>query len=142
MEEDTGDDDDTANDDTDSGDDRHPPGVSCDDLNPAPVEFETHEGTLSAEDFVFTTGGLDGIAGDICENVYVTDFGAGQVFHWRASGEPPEVAATLPDFWIPNMDFRPGTGGLDSDKLGANPRNMGFGHGLDIGIPGRPVAHR
>ena len=40
MEDDTGDDDDTANDDTDSGDDKLPPGVSCDDLNPAPVEFE------------------------------------------------------------------------------------------------------
>ena len=74
--------------------------------------------------------------------MYVTDFGEGQVFRWRASGEPPEVVATLPDFWIPNMDFGPGTGGFDSDKLWVITRDGGFIYGLDIGIPGRPVAHR
>ncbi|MCO4773724.1 MAG: hypothetical protein KDA24_27075 [Deltaproteobacteria bacterium] len=87
-------------------------------------------------------GALDGIAVDACNNVYVTDFGQGQVIRWTEEGGPPEVVATLPDFWIPNMDFGPGTGGWDSDKLWVISRDGGTIYGLDIGIPGRPVAHR
>lgn len=88
------------------------------------------------------SGALDGIAVDICGNVYVTDFGNGLVIRWTEEGGVPETVATLPESWIPNMDFGPGTGGFDSDRLWVITRSGSQIYGLDIGVPGRPIAHR
>ncbi len=87
-------------------------------------------------------GGLDGIAADICGNVYVTEFTSGRIFRWTEEGGVPEIVVTLPSWWIPNMDFGPGLGGWDETKLWVNTRDSDQMYGLDIGLPGRPVAHR
>ncbi len=87
-------------------------------------------------------GGLDGIAADLCGNVYVTEFTSGRIFRWTEEGGVPEIVVTLPNWWIPNMDFGPGVGGWDETKLWVNTRDSDQMYGLDIGLRGRPVAHR
>jgi len=87
-------------------------------------------------------GGLDGIAVDACDNVYVTEFEAGKVFRWTQDGLGPDLVAELPDYWIPNMDFGTGVGGWDATKLWVVTRDGDRVFGIDIGVPGRPLAHR
>ncbi len=86
-------------------------------------------------------GGLDGIAVDVCGNVYVTEYVLGLVWRWGPEGEGPELVAELPSYWIPNMDFGMGYGGWDTDKLWVVDRDTSMIYGLDIGVVGRPLAH-
>jgi hypothetical protein len=89
----------------------------------------------------FDLGGLDGIATDACGNVYATEFTTGRVYRWGPEGGVAEVVVTLPSGWIPNMDFGSGAGGWDETRLWVNTRDTDEMYGLDIGLPGRPVAH-
>ena len=86
-------------------------------------------------------GGLDGIAVDACDNVYVTEYVLGLVWRWDKDGVGPELVAELPSYWIPNMDFGMGYGGWDETRLWVVDRETDMIYGIDIGIRGRPLAH-
>jgi sugar lactone lactonase YvrE len=127
--------------------------AACEGLNSGD-ECTLLEETGTCEDFGFDIacnnpdwfgaqegGGLDGIATDFCGNVYSTEFTTGRIFRWTAEGDGPEVVVTLPSWWIPNMDFGSGIGGWDETKLWVNTRDTDEMYGVDIGLPGRPLAH-
>ncbi len=87
-------------------------------------------------------GGLDGMAVDGCGNVYVTEFGTGKIWRWSADGVGPDLVAEMPSYWIPNMDFGVGVGGWDTERMWVIDRDTDQIFGLDIGVPGRPLAHQ
>jgi sugar lactone lactonase YvrE len=59
---------------------------------------------------------IDGVVTDICDNVYVTQFGSGQV--WRIDPEhQAELVVELPSGWIPNLNFGSGVGGWELDRI-------------------------
>ena len=82
------------------------------------------------------TGSLDGIAVDICGNVYICDFGASDVIRLDPTGTTQTVIAST-GMYLPNMQWGRGFGGWDPLKL----YFPAVGNGLvemDVNIPSKP----
>ncbi len=86
--------------------------------------------------------GLDGIATDICGNVYVTAYAAsgGNLFRFSGPGEEPELVADVPASWIPNLEFGNGVGPWEPTLLYVSSRDDDTMFALEVGVPGRPMA--
>ena len=82
-------------------------------------------------------GGLDGIAVDACDNVYVTEYIAGKIWRFEPGESEAEEVVKLPSSWIPNMHFGHDIGGWSSDTLYIMDRDEGRVFGLELGVGGR-----
>jgi sugar lactone lactonase YvrE len=83
--------------------------------------------------------GLDGVATDICGNVYVTEYSYAKV--WRVA--PDGTAKLAVDLgkeaaanWIPNLHFGSGVGGWDRKTLYVMSLDAPQVFALKIGVPG------
>lgn len=80
-------------------------------------------------------GGVDGVLTDVCDNVYVTQYGNGLV--WRiAPDNTKELAVELETNWIPNLNFGSGVGGWEHDRIYVNDRENDRVFELDPGVWG------
>lgn len=55
-------------------------------------------------------GALDGMAVDECGNIYITEFGPGQIWRVSADGCSAEVVIEPDSFWVPNLQWGSGVG--------------------------------
>lgn len=83
------------------------------------------------------SGGLDGLNTDVCGNIYVTDFGPGNIYRIPPDLGPPTIAVTLPSVWIPNLHWGNGVGIWDPYTLYVADRDQGRLFALDIGVLGK-----
>jgi streptogramin lyase len=84
------------------------------------------------------SGGYDGLAVDVCGNVYVTVFVDGTVWRFGPAGGDAELVASLGTTWIPNLHWGVGIGGWDADKLYVIERGGGRVYELLVGVPEKP----
>lgn len=88
-------------------------------------------------DFAGELGGLDGVAADLCGNVYVTEYVIGEVWRFSGPGADGERVAALDSEWIPNLRWGNGVGGWAIDHLYVMDRlNQGV-FDLSVGVQGR-----
>jgi sugar lactone lactonase YvrE len=83
--------------------------------------------------------GFDGLATDVCGNVYVTEFSVAKI--WRISpGGQTKLAVDLGSeaqaSWIPNLHFGSGVGGWDRKTLYVMSLDAPRVFALKIGVPG------
>jgi sugar lactone lactonase YvrE len=82
-------------------------------------------------------GGLDGVAADVCGNVYVTEYVLGEIWRFPPTGGAAERVVTLDSEWIPNLHWGNGVGGWERDRLYVMDRaNFGVFE-LFVGVEGR-----
>ncbi len=83
-------------------------------------------------------GGLDGMAVDACDKVYVTEYIAGIVYRFDpAAAEPAfEVVYETGSSWIPNMHWGNGIGGWEENVLYVLERDRGHVYGLQVDVLG------
>jgi sugar lactone lactonase YvrE len=79
-------------------------------------------------------GGIDGLAVDVCGNVYASEFSEGNVWRVSPAGEI-ELLARLPSSWIPNMKWGQDRGGFSSHVLYVADRESGRLFGLPVVAP-------
>ena len=87
-------------------------------------------------------GGLDGIAVDACDNVYVTEYVSGRVYRYAAEGTDFELVNDINATWIPNMHWGNGVGGWEEDVLYVLERDNGDVYALELGVYGVPEAYQ
>jgi hypothetical protein len=88
------------------------------------------------------TGYLVGMAVDICDNLYVIDYGSSQILRYRPDGSFDTVVVESRDLgsfsYLPNMKWGSGLGGFSDHKLyvvdANNPR---YTFEVDIGVRGK-----
>lgn len=85
-------------------------------------------------------GGLDGVAVDACDNVWVTEYTLGYVWRFGPEGGEAELAVDTNTFWIPNLHWGSGVGGWDANTLYIQDRFSDELLAAPTGIPGAPVA--
>ena len=85
-------------------------------------------------------GGLDGVAVDACDNVWVTEYTLGYVWRFGPDGGEPELAVDTRTFWIPNLHWGNGIGGWDANTLYIQDRFTDELIAVPTGIPGAPAA--
>jgi sugar lactone lactonase YvrE len=88
------------------------------------------------------TGGLDGIAVDACDNVYVTEYISGEIFRFSPDGAEIELVYATGAFWIPNMHWGNGVGGWEPNVLYVLNRDRGDVHALQVDIHGVVEAYQ
>jgi DNA-binding beta-propeller fold protein YncE len=80
-------------------------------------DLDTEELTVIDDEL----GGVDGVLTDVCDNVYVTQYGNGLV--WRIAPDlSKEMVVDLETNWIPNLNFGSGLGGWEHDRIYINDR--------------------
>lgn len=82
-------------------------------------------------------GGLDGVAADVCGNVYVSEYVLGEIWRFSAAGAAAERVATLDSEWIPNLRWGNGVGGWARDTLYVMDRENAGVFELFVGVEGR-----
>jgi sugar lactone lactonase YvrE len=87
-------------------------------------------------------GGLDGMAVDACENVYVSEYISGEIYRFSPEGDPPELVYSTGDSWIPNMHWGNGIGGWEEDTLYVLSRDNGDVHALAVDVMGVEEAYQ
>ncbi len=87
-------------------------------------------------------GGLDGMAVDACDNVYVSEYVAGEVYRFSPDGEEVELVYRSGAQWIPNMHWGNGIGGWDERTLYVLDRDWGNVHALEVDVMGVDEAYR
>ena len=96
------------------------------------------EGTACLPDIAFGDhGGLDGVAADVCGNVYVTEFVLGEIWRFPPTGGAAERVVTLDSMWIPNLHWGNGVGGWETDRLYVMDRENAGVFELFVGVKGR-----
>jgi sugar lactone lactonase YvrE len=83
--------------------------------------------------------GLDGVATDICGNVYVTEFSAAKVWRITPDGKAKlavDLGSAVQASWIPNLHFGSGVGGWDPKTLYVMSLDGPRVFALKIGVPG------
>ena len=87
-------------------------------------------------------GGLDGMAVDACDNIYVTEYVSGRVYRYAPDGSEIELAHATRATWIPNMHWGNGIGGWEEDVLYVLNRDSGAVHALEVDVHGVAEAYR
>ena len=103
-----------------------------------PIDAAGNPGELEEWATGVGTGWLDGIAVDICGNVYVCDYEAARVYRIAPNGVDRNVIIEGGDYvYMPNMQWGSGVGGWDRMKLYIP---EGWTHDVfevDIGVPSK-----
>ena len=87
-------------------------------------------------------GGLDGIAVDACDNVYVTEYISGKIYRFDAGADSAELVRSTRATWIPNLHFGNGVGGWEEDVLYVLDRESAKVYGLEVGVLGVREAYQ
>jgi len=86
-------------------------------------------------------GGLDGMAADVCGNVYVTEYVMGYIWRFSEEGGEPELVVDTGSYWIPNLHWGLGVGGWETDVLYVQERDSDDLLVLELGVEGMPAAY-
>ena len=81
-------------------------------------------------------GGLDGIAVDACDNIYVSEYVSGDVYRYAPDGSAIELVYETGATWVPNMHWGNGIGGWEEDVLYVLNRDNGNVHALQVNVHG------
>jgi len=87
-------------------------------------------------------GGLDGMAVDACDNIYVTEYVAGRIYRFAPDGSEIEFVHATGSQWIPNMHWGNGIGGWEEDVLYVLDRDDGSVHALEVDVYGVAEAYQ
>jgi sugar lactone lactonase YvrE len=106
------------------------------DLTQTPAEVR-----VLAEDFADggEAAGLDGVATDVCGNVYVTEFSVAKIWRITPDGKSKlavDLGTLAQASWIPNLHFGSGVGGWDRKTLYVMSLDAPRVFALKVGVPG------
>jgi sugar lactone lactonase YvrE len=87
-------------------------------------------------------GGLDGMAVDACDNIYVTEYISGRIYRYAAEGGDPELVHATGATWIPNMHWGNGIGGWEEDVLYVLERDRGDVYAMQVDVHGVAEAYQ
>jgi len=109
-----------------------------------PVSKDGEFGEMESWSTGVGTGWLDGIAVDICGNVYIADYGASQILKLPPEGKTYEVLVDGSGLggwygaYMPNMQWGSGVGGWDTEVMYVPEGWMADRtYSIELGIPGK-----
>lgn len=109
-----------------------------------PIDAKGEPGTLEVWAKDVGTGYLDGMGVDVCGNVYIADYMAGNILRLPPDGSSTEVVINGRSLqgaepYMPNFQWGSGVGGWDPGKIYIPEGNTGEAtYEVDLGIPSKP----